>query len=95
MTPLPTLQLPGVKLEFCRGKGIKAEHHVLDTSLTPEGTRAYKIDGKHKTATQVKVGLLRPAFLTLLSTWEKQSTLIQLPNGCEPWQHCLAAGLSQ
>lgn len=30
--------------------------HVLEACLTPEGGRTYKIDGKLKTGTQVKVG---------------------------------------
>lgn len=31
--------------------------HLLEASLAPDGTRSYKIDGKIKSGTQVKVGM--------------------------------------
>lgn len=50
------MQLPEVHLEIKQGEGSRSAHHLLETSLTAEGTRAYKIDGRIKAATQVKVG---------------------------------------
>jgi len=31
--------------------------HLLEASLAPDGTRSYRIDGKIKSGTQVKVGI--------------------------------------
>jgi hypothetical protein len=41
-----------VRLHITKGRTT----HVLEACLTPEGGRSYKIDGKLKTGTQVKVG---------------------------------------
>lgn len=45
------LQRPEVRLHISKGRTT----HVLEACLTPEGGRTYKIDGKLKTGTQVKV----------------------------------------
>jgi hypothetical protein len=40
-----------VRLHISQGKAT----HVLEACLTAEGARSYKIDGKNRTGTQVKV----------------------------------------
>jgi hypothetical protein len=45
------LQRPEVRLHITDSKTT----HVLEACLTPEGARSYRIDGKIKTGTQVKV----------------------------------------
>lgn len=45
-------QLPEVKLQFAKGR---SESHLLEASLTPEGTRVYRLDGRLRSGVQVKV----------------------------------------
>lgn len=63
------LQRPEVRLHITQGKAT----HVLEACLTAEGARSYKVDGKNRTGTQVKVSstasaLQIPANLTMLAT---------------------------
>jgi hypothetical protein len=55
------LQLPEVKLELAHGTK-RGSSHSLEASLTAEGARVFKVDGRLKSGTQVKVSSVqRPA----------------------------------
>jgi hypothetical protein len=56
-----SLQLPEVKLELAHGSK-QGSSHSLEASLTAEGARVFKVDGRLKSGTQVKVsGVQRSA----------------------------------
>lgn len=50
-------KLPEVKLELAHGSK-RSSSHMLEASLTAEGARFFKVDGRLKSGSQVKVGRL-------------------------------------
>jgi hypothetical protein len=64
---MSVLQLPEVKLELAHGT-TPGSSHSLEASLTAEGARVFRVDGRLKSGTQVKVSSSSTAVASVVDT---------------------------